>query len=396
MSTALLLSLIAAAPLYVQETHIDLREEADGEARGVATLRINTAVVPLDEEGAWVRVGVAGRPEEHPVEGWVPAADLAAEPLTVMGASRAGWDAYRAGDEAGAVAWAERQLVLAGEAALADPVALYRDAGRVHEPAATDGPVHLAACDGRRAEYLGSFDGDWDFAGGWRAQLAGPRDPLEPAEVDRFLADLSGRHWITFTPGDEPPHPLEGSPFVRPFVVGTWNEEYRVFGDGGEDGGGESTLVLGPCGRAGEVYASRPLGQARPSRPGSGEIERLTSTLVPRREGYEVSAVATGSYSGLREAVADFTGPGGPDGVFTARRWVLHGGMIRGEAEVSWFAGAPDPIPERTWFAPATRVLVGVMPTTSNEKSFNRGFVVVVWRPAGARFVSVLTEGSGC
>lgn len=323
-------------------------------------------------------------------------AELRAEPLTLAGASRAGWNAFEVGDEAAAALWAERQLVLEGEAPLADPVSPYREAGRVHELREIPGPVHLAACDGQRVEYLGSFDDGWDFVGGWRAQIAGPRDPVETDDIERFLEPLTGHPWTAYGPEGDRPRQVGGDSFARPFIVPAWNEEYRTSGDEIADRGAESTLVLGTCSQAGEVYFSQLLDRARPSRPGTGEIERLTASLAPRREGFEVSAVDTGAFSGLREAVADFSGPMGDGQAFVVRRWIVQGDSVRGDAEVAWYAGDPGPIPDRTWLSPAYRVLIGLMPTTSTEKSRTRGYVILVWHPSGARFVSVMTEGHGC
>ena len=161
-------------------------------------------------------------------------------------------------------------------------------------------PVHMAACDGQRVEYLGSFEEDWDFVAGWRAQIAGPREPVEAADIVRFLEPLTGRPWTAFGPDGGRPEPVQGGSFARPFIVPVWNEVYRTTGDEIADRGAESTLVLGTCSQAGEVYLSRPMDRARPRKPGSGEIEQLTASLAPRREGFQVSALDTGAYSGLR------------------------------------------------------------------------------------------------
>ncbi len=262
-------------------------------------------------------------------------------------------------------------------------------------PAETAAPVHLAACDGQRVEYLGSFEQGWNFVAGWRAQIAQPRDPVDATDIDRFLEPLTGQRWTAYGAGGESPRSVEGE-FERPFIVPVWNEEYRTTGDEVEDRGAESTLVLGTCSEAGEVYLSRPLDRARPSRPGTGEIEALTASVAPRRAGYEVSAVDTGAYSGLREVVADFTTPTADEPRYTVRRWVVQGDSVRGDAAVSWYEGEPGSIPDRTWFSPAYRVLIGLMPTTSTEKSRTRGYVVLVWHPGGARFTPVLLDGSGC
>lgn len=215
----LLATLAQAEPLYVQATTLALRDAPTGSVEG--WLHINTPVEVLDEEGQMVRIRLADRPDEHPVEGWVAGTFLGLSPLTHEQAQRAASTARRLGAEDQAEAWRERRDALAPGYDWADET-----------------PIEVAVCLDGAAQLLGTWDGE-DFEASQATAL-----------------ELSGHRWVRKDGASW--RPVDGSPFIRPFQREVWNADPSPFGSAWGDGG-EVATVLGPCSDEEALYLSRPL-----------------------------------------------------------------------------------------------------------------------------------------
>lgn len=195
----------------------------------IGWLHVDTAVEVLEESDDRVRVRVGGRPEDHPVEGWLMGKYLDPRKLTVARAQEEQSRAFAAGDVDAAQAWAERWSAL-------DPTS--RQAADVRALAETRGDwatlarlaeetVRIAACDGQRAELIASVAADGHVTDAHT--FDGRRSSL---------VQLSQEPWVEIRGGR--PVPVEGSPGTCDGIC----QDARK-------------IVLGPCEVAGTLFVTR-------------------------------------------------------------------------------------------------------------------------------------------
>ncbi len=205
-------------------------------------LRINSPVEVLETTDTHARVQLSGRPEAHPITGWVARDFLADRPLS---AGQAAENRHSTTDDAEKRAWLERAVAIDGgdrefqNLLRAHVVSM----GETYEPPKR---TEVAACIEGRAMHLGRLTRE-----GFTAT------PLWDGSK-KSLLDLSAMHWAVAV--GERGKTIEGSPFVAPFTVPMWNEGGGTPYSAGtcEDlcDEAERTVVLGPCETEGEVFLS--------------------------------------------------------------------------------------------------------------------------------------------
>ncbi|MCB9689154.1 MAG: SH3 domain-containing protein [Alphaproteobacteria bacterium] len=376
----MLLGLIAwshAAPLYVQASTLALRDGSRAEAAVVGWLRVNTAVEVLEEKDDRVRVRVGGRPEGHPVEGWVLGSYLDPQRLTVARAQDEGSRAGTAGDQDGAQAWAERWLALdptSRHAAAAVRTLAEARGDRATFARLADETVRIAACDGQRVELIASMaaDGSITDAHTWDGRRS-------------TLVQLSGEPWVEIRGGQ--PVPVEGSPFVRPFATDAWNEHDASPWTPGTCEGiceDQKKIVLGPCEVAGTLYVT---GTPRAAGIQPGATPSPTASTVTGFVGGDATWSADVQIGARSVLLAN-----GPQ----------QGGMLVSGGASTWvpltsFHYEDDGPPHRPWVPNALTVgdqrLVVV---ARQDGGHHGGWVVVVVEPELVRVETIGTWGTGC
>lgn len=230
-------SIALAAPLFVQASVARVREAPEGPV--AHRLRIGSEVAVEARQGDWAQVRLVGRPDAHPVAGWVHA-DL-------LGPQRPRLDALLA-DPSDPVA-VERATTL-------DPYSAEVRAAWAasHAEALVDSSIFVAQCLDDRAVVIGELTAE-----GLRHVDASER----PALLERLATEA----WYAG------PRPIEGTPFPSPFASAIDNEEPVSAYEAGVSLLGDEVqrkLVLGPC-EGDVVYATHPLTPIRatpaPARP---------------------------------------------------------------------------------------------------------------------------------
>lgn|GEM_PF-4930371 len=328
-------------------------------------LRINTPVEVLSTTDTHARVSLVGRPEAHPVTGWVALEFLADQPLS---AAQAAENRHGTSDVAEQRAWLERAVAIDS----ADRE--YRDLLRRHvakmgEAVDTPQRTEVAACIEGRAMHVGHFTKEgftatpfWDGS-------------------NQSLLDLSALHWVVAS--GERGRPIDGSPFAAPFTAPQWNEDGGTAYSGGtcEDiCEPERTVVLGPCDTEGEVFLS----VAWPTWPVLDGPD--TASLHPIAEGERGFDAFT---VGNRSAVLSWD---------QWQAWLGVGGAFHASVRLGWPA-EEVPLPEDwrpvrgTWLR-RTNETIGIVPLYVGPEV--AGWTVLVLTADDFERTDVRLIGRGC
>ncbi|MCB9761786.1 MAG: SH3 domain-containing protein [Alphaproteobacteria bacterium] len=410
MTPLLALSAAAlAAPGYVHADLANLREAPAQDAARVARVRVNTAVQVLQIDSAgWAEVALLDRPAEHPVQGWIRADLVGANPHTVPGLRREIADAWDAGQPEAALRAAERVVALDGR----DPAdwrrlrALYRevddDLGVERATGWLDhtDTVHVAVCRAGRAELTASVRADGQL-------LPMVHEGQERDGLLEVLSQADAMTWYAHPSDGRTATPVQGSPFATPYLAEVWNDGPRTpWGSEGCSGAcsSERIVVLGPCDDEGAVLATRPLSahlvQAVPEPQAELLLDQAARSSVPG----ELSGPVTRLGDDLMMIYATESGdswPGGPAWSDTRPLFVDAAG-----APVRW-QGTAGPwgmsvASEALWFdlmLPEGPALLGVMRSQFEEPEGNAGEGVDLWlfrEDEPADIAEVLLSGSGC
>jgi hypothetical protein len=239
---------------FVIADAVRLRDAATPDALEVARLRIGTEVVVTGRDGDRVRVRMVDRPEDWPIEGWMPER-LVGGPPSVEALVAA----------ADAASTADRVVLLERAVAL-DPQRedVWRSLDGAYDAAGItvgrrtrpgDEGGWVGVCRRGRTELVARVDADGVVApaAGWE---------VDPDALRAEISRVAAGPWFVAPTGA--PEVVMGTPFPAPFLTAAWNDDPSPWAPQPDPETDANVIVLGPCVADGPV-ATVPLWSARAS-----------------------------------------------------------------------------------------------------------------------------------